>query len=195
MGTFTDISPLSSSTLRSPPLSTERSPSAEHGQSVGLLTGRAPRGFRPPGRNFSNVRFGGTVPYHGPKRGAKGLGLAYEQKVHDVLLAIYGASYKPHPAMLYDDRTGLRRAIPDGLLQTATGHVLVEVKYTHCELAWWQLNRLYLPLLSHVLRGPIVAVEICRSYDPEISFPHAHELVTSLHKVPVGVTGILVWKL
>lgn len=135
------------------------------------------------------------MPHVRSARGAKGLGLAYEQRVHDVLGAIYNEAYWPHPAMLYQDGSGLRRAIPDGVLKSGKGVILIEVKYTHCELAWWQLNKLYLPLLTHVYKVPITCVEICHSYDPEVEFPVAHALVESLHKVPLGITGVMQWKL
>jgi hypothetical protein len=141
-----------------------------------------------------NIRFGGTVPVSRGGTAAQRAGRAYEQRVHDVLGAIYGEHYRSHPAMLYEDANGLRRAIPDGLLRTEGGHILVEVKYSHCELAWWQLNKLYAPLLGRILRGPIVCVEICRSYDPGVAFP-AHALVDSLHRVPRGVTGVVQWKI
>lgn len=194
----TDFSPLSSPTvLNVPPGPSSETPSgAARVREVGHTIARPPRGFHGPGAMFRNVRFGGTIPAVSARaRGAKGLGLAYELRVHDVMRAIYGHSYRAHPAMLYEDTTGLRRAIPDGLLQTNDGHILIEVKYTHCELAWWQLNKLYLPLLRCILRGPIVCVEICRSYDPSVLFPSVHRVVESLHRVTSNETGVLVWRI
>lgn len=194
----TDFSPLSSATVLSSPgqLSPERPSGAARELGLGHQSARPPRGFSPPGPGFHNVRFGGTIPSTSArKRGAKGLGLAYELRVHDVMRAIYGHSYRAHPTMLYEDMSGLRRAIPDGLLQTSEGHILIEVKYTHCELAWWQLHKLYLPLLTSILRGPIVCVEICRSYDPSVGFPLPHRVIESLHKAPRGETGVLVWRI
>lgn len=125
------------------------------------------------------------------------MGLTYEQRVIDVLSAIYGTDFRPAASILYEDRSGVRMAIPDGLLRINTTLVVIEVKLTHTERAWWQLNRLYVPLLRHlVVPGTrIAAVEICRSYDPDVRFPSPSRLVTSLHSLPDNATGILTWKL
>lgn len=158
---------------------------------------RPPRGFKGPLGVPTNVRFGGTPRYPRGNTASQKAGLAYEQKVVDVLSAIYGDQFCRAPSILYDDRTGCRMAIPDGVLRVRSELVIIEVKLSHCEKAWWQLNRLYLPLLSAlVLPGTrISTVEICRHYDPEVRFPVPGELVTSLHKLPSHGTGILQWRL
>jgi len=124
------------------------------------------------------------------------MGLWYEQKVHDVLSAIYDERYWQSPAILFRDLYGLRRAIPDGLLAIDDYLVIVEVKYTHCELAWWQLKRLYSPLLVTLYPGRHIRhVEICRSYDPSVVFPGSHGLVTSLHALPEVGVGVIQWRI
>lgn len=183
----TDFSPLSSQARNLGRIPEDRQ------AMVGLLPNR-PRGFHGIRGTPSLVRFGGTVPRPGGGSAAKRMGLAYEQRIHDVLSAIYGRDYRPHPSMLYEDRGGLRRAIPDGLLWIAPRFVLVEIKYSHCELAWWQLNRLYLPLLTKILHAPVECVEVCRLYDPSVTFP-PHAVIESLHRVPRGVTGVLQWRI
>jgi hypothetical protein len=88
-------------------------------------------------------------------------------------------------------------AVPDGILKINNTLVIIEVKLTHTERAWWQLRRLYLPLLAQlVVPGTnISTVEICRSYDPDISFPGPSAPTTSLHRLTPSVTGILHWKI
>lgn len=186
---FTDLSPLSSRQLRA--ISPAAPPEAVRSRA------RTPRGFTPIRGSVSNVRFGGSVPHNVGHTAAQKEGLRYEQRVHDVLTAIYGIDYRPAPAILFEDRSGLRRAIPDGILRIGPVCVIVEIKLSHTERAWWQLNRLYAPLLSAlVVPGtPIRCVEICRSYDPEVQFPVAHKRITSLHSIPHGTTGVLLWKI
>lgn len=193
---FTDLSPLSSPRARidasSPPA---RHPEA--GRAVRRAPVRPPRGFKLICGAVSNVRFGGEVPHNRGYTHAQREGLRYEQRVHDVLLAIYGSNYRPSAAILFEDRTGLRRAIPDGLLRVEASLVVVEIKLSHTERAWWQLNRLYAPLLAQ-LTNPgtaIHTVEICRSYDPEVRFPGPFSLTKSLHKLQPNVTGIIQWKI
>lgn len=190
----TDLSPLSSRTLGFPGPRTVRATPEVGRQEVGRL--HLPRGFRPIKGLPTDVRFGGTVPQNEGRTYAQKEGLRYEQKVHDVLSAIYGDDYTPHPSILYRDRRGLRRAIPDGTLRIGAMLVVVEVKLSHTERAWWQLIRLYVPLLSRLYPPGtrIAPVEICRSYDPAISLPYG-ELITSLHRPPLGGLGILQWRL
>lgn len=189
----TDLSPLSRTELMS-----SRSPFGNSPEDRRSRAPAHPRGFRPIRGVASEVRFGGMERRNKGSTYSQKLGLAYEEKVHDVLSAIYGNAYRASPSILFSDRRGLRQAIPDGLLRLGARYVLIEIKLTHTEKAWWQLQRLYLPLISTlVLRGAYIqCFEICRSYDPAVQFPAPHKLVTSLHEVlPREVTGVVQWKL
>ncbi len=187
---YTSLSPLSSPS-NTP--ETVRLPSAGYGSRAP----RPPRGFSLIKGTPSNVRFGGEAPHNKGRTFAQREGLRYEQRVHDVLSAIYGINYDAARSILYEDRTGLRRAIPDGLLRIGSDLVIVEIKLSHTEKAWWQLYKLYGPLCS-ALAVPgtrIRYVEICRSYDPAVQFPRPHVLVNSLHKLPDDRVGVLQWKI
>lgn len=195
----TDLSPLSSRALGqgTPVASVRATPeAAPRVREVGRSRLRAPRGFRSIKGLPTDIHFGGTTPVSVGRTFAQKEGLRYERKVQDVLEAIYGSDYRVSPSIMYRDRLGLRRAIPDGLLRIGDTLVIVEIKLTHCERAWWQLMRLYVPLVQR-LAGPgvrIAPVEICRSYDPAVSFPSG-ELIESLHRTPPGVPGVLQWRL
>lgn len=184
MVSSTDLSPLSWE-AHAP----DSSPSERRSRAV------PPRGFKFIRGTPSNVRFGGEVPHNRGRTYAQKLGLRYEQKVHDVLSAIYESAFRPSASILYEDRTGLRRAIPDGILEFPHCVVVVEIKYSHCELAWWQLNKLYLPLVLRLISKPIFVCEIVRSFDPDVVWPGPHALVPSLHKLPMSGTGVLTWQL
>lgn len=192
---FTDLSPLSSA---APGLVNPSALRPADGlvRSVGPPN-RPPRGIYIPRGPISNVRFGGHVPTSKGRTGAQKAGLAFESKVHDVLEAIYEVDYRRSPSVLFEDRSGLHRAIPDGILKVGADLVIVEIKLRHTSRAWWQLKRLYEPLLrTMVVRGTqVFCVEIVRSYDPDEPFPGPHSLVDSLHRLPISSTGVLIWKI
>lgn len=184
----TQLSPLSSSYAR---------PAARIVPSASVVRASRPRGFKSLKGILRNVRFGNPtdVPHNKGRTYAQKAGLRYEQKIHDVLSSIYDDNYCVAPAILFEDGTGFRRAIPDGLLQFGRTIVIVEIKLTHTERAYWQLVRLYRPLVAHLMPGTHIAcVEICRSYDPAVTFPEPHDVTTSLHKLTERV-GVLTWKL
>lgn len=194
----TDFSPLSS---RLEEVLSSRNDLSPVGRAApearGSRAPRPPRGFRPIHGALSNVRFGGEVPLNRGKSYSQKAGIAYEERVHDVLSAIYGSAYRVTPSILFQESRRLRRAIPDGLLHLGTTLVLIEVKLSHTEKAWWQLRRLYGPLCA-ALAVPgttIQYAEICRSYDPEVAFPEPHDVVTSLHKLPLNRVGVLQWRI
>lgn len=193
----TSLSPLSA-----PGLVTPRAlggPSGASAPSVGLgvRAPRPPRGLYLPHGTPRQVSLGGLLPPSGGRTVVQRLGLAYEQKVQDILQAIYGEKFFCDVPILYEDRRGLHRCIPDGVLRTdACTVVIVEVKLRHTSRAWWQLERLYFPVLRQLV-GPSVRIqraEICRSYDPDEEFG-PHDYCESLHKLPSDRVGVLQWKL
>lgn len=127
-----------------------------------------------------------------PKRGAKGQGVRFERKVHDVLLSRYPTYVSAMPIGFYSD--GRKQvAIPDGLLYTPAGTVIVEIKLRHCMEAWFQLRRLYGPLVEKALPGKVKLLEICQHYEPEVKFPEQFQVVTSIEQFFAGEANIGVW--
>jgi len=129
-------------------------------------------------------------------RGVKKLGLAYEQRVLDVLEAVYGdLCFLRSPCIQYW-RDGKRRyAIPDGLLYLDPAwFVVIEVKLAHTELVWDQLMERYRPLAKLIHPAlKVRTVEICRSYDPAIPVPHS--LITSLHSGCSPGLEVMQWRI
>lgn len=192
---FTDLSPLSS-----PVGFLSGTPTGTGGENGFLRTSLAvspPRGFKPLNGPVSEVRFGGRVPVPRGGTAAQKAGRHYEQRVQDVLQEIYVDKFRASPSILYrDKKSRLRRAIPDGLLDVGNYLLVIEIKLTHTEKAWWQLERLYAPLVQHLfLNRRILLVEICRSYDPTIQFPLPHERITSLHAPSIPHVGVLQWRI
>lgn len=186
----TNLSPLSSRLERTASNTFRSTPEVDRRRA------RPPRGFKLLRGAVTDVQFAGVTPVNRGHTAAQRMGLAYEQKVHDVLRSIYSIDYRANPSILFRDSTGARRAIPDGLLKVGSNLVLIEIKLSHTEKAWWQLRHLYLPLLQKlVVPGTrIYCVELCRTYDPSVEFPEPHRVIKSLHDVSDTV-GVLQWRI
>ena len=69
--------------------------------------------------------------------------------------------------------------------------MICEVKTGHCERAWHQLNRLYLPVLQSLYpRERFRLMEVCQTFYPNVMWPGPMQLVAKVEKTPQGVTGV-----
>lgn len=129
-------------------------------------------------------------------RGRKRLGDLYERVAHQYLC---GASqfYTPGPWIVFLEEGSQRRRFcqPDGLdLNFQTGKLtIVEIKLRHTPRAWWQVRKLYEPVLK-ILFPPSIwtyqAVEVCRYFDPNTVFPEHYKFVANFWEVPSGAFGL-----
>lgn len=118
---------------------------------------------------------------------AKDAGLRYEQQAQNYIGEVLGFAYATSPVLHFRDDLGPRFCIPDGVY-THDGLVhnedlyiaLVEIKAQHCPEAWWQLKRLYEPVLRAWSGAKIVCLEVVKSYDPDTPFPCPFRLITDL---------------
>lgn len=136
----------------------------------------APEGFRPAGRVLE-AKFC-TPPAIRRKRytGRRLQGVRYEKLVHAHLESFYGEKYLPSPWVQFFAEGKWRWCQPDGLLlDLAAGRIIiVEVKYQHTPDAWWQVRKLYQPVLQAMFPQSLWAFEVCevvRWYDPATLFP------------------------
>jgi hypothetical protein len=105
--------------------------------------------------------------------------------VHQSLSAAFSNEYWPEPRISFIDDSGARNCYPDGLLIINPFVFVLEIKIQHMPEAWWQLRRLYLPLLRQ--QFPVVGgIEIVKSYDPAMPFPEPVNFVDDLAKYIVG---------
>jgi hypothetical protein len=119
---------------------------------------------------------------------AKVAGLRYEEKVQKELSSRYMA-YTPEPRLTFDQDDGTTRFVkPDGLLIFPEYAVIVEIKISHLPEAWWQLHRLYRPVVEALLKKPVHCLEICRSYDPAVAWPGPVDLCDDLETAVRGGT-------
>lgn len=110
---------------------------------------------------------------------AQKAGLRYEAKVHEYLKSQF-PTYVESPCIHFTDNTGQRTCIPDGYAIAGVSYVF-EIKYQHTPAAWWQLRKLYGPLIEEVYKQPPVLVEVCHTYDPKLPFPEEVEFISDLH--------------
>lgn len=128
------------------------------------------------------------------RRGRRLLGIKYEKKVHAHLSSVYSDRYMPSQWVRFrssDDGGKIRWCQTDGVLVDPVARILtiVEVKYSHTELAWWQLFRLYLPVLERLFDGygyEFRCVEVCKWFDPAVRCPVQPRLREHLEDVKAG---------
>lgn len=113
-------------------------------------------------------------------------GIKYEEKVQQHLLSSFEDFYLPSPWLHFreEGEEQFRWCQPDGLLIDALKGVIhiIEIKYSHTSDAWWQVKKLYLPVLSKIFPKEIWRFEcgeVVKWYDPDIFFPESVQLVNS----------------
>jgi hypothetical protein len=84
---------------------------------------------------------------------------------------------------------------PDGLIYDfMLGKLtIVEIKLKHTDRAWWQIRRLYQPVLEFLLRDggwKFTALEVCHYCDAHTSFPERVTFVEKPEAVPVEAFGL-----
>ena len=161
-----------------------------------------PPRFRAPATNVRNVRF--EPQEYARAKGdtaAKEAGLRYEEKVQHKLLDLFPGGYYASPKVSWFDDAGFRLCYPDGIITATDRVVIFEIKLQHSPEAWWQLRKLYTPVMQAKIVGlPIQVIEVVRSYDPAMPFPELVSLVADLDSYLDDASfipsfGVLVWKL
>lgn len=132
---------------------------------------------------------------------AQARGLRYEAHVQKFLCGRF-AAYARSPAVRWRDASGIRFAVPDGLLldPVAKRLFIFEIKISHMPEAFWQLVGLYEPVLRvHCPSFRVFLVEIVKSFDPATPFPcGVHRIAGgTLHEwiaTPQAKFGVFVWR-
>jgi hypothetical protein len=177
--------------------------SPDDGRSQVPVAVPAPPHFRPLISTPFNVRpnYDNDYVRQRGNSAAKESGLRYESQVQEFLLSHFSDRYTPSPYFHFQDGNLHRTIIPDGLLvdpsTSARTAILVEIKFSHMADAWWQMEKLYKPVLQVLyphLR--ISCLEICRQYDPASPFPCLYEFVEDLEEFVRRPSpwGVFRWK-
>lgn len=116
---------------------------------------------------------------------AQRLGLSYQKKIEKFVRSNSNSwDVKCGVWFCYHDDDRRRFCQPDILLDDAANKVcvIVETKLRWTANAWWQLRRLYEPVLRHV-RGPdwtLILLCITKSFDPAVGCPEEVNLCDDL---------------
>ena len=112
-----------------------------------------------------------------PRRANRGTaaqraGKRYERQALAHLVSVFGRRLAPHQWFKWWDGTKVRFCEVDALFHADDGVVIFEIKVNFCVEAWWQLRKLYEPVVRKALSPERVGlVVVCRSYDPAVAFP------------------------
>lgn len=86
---------------------------------------------------------------------------------------------------------------PDGLLfDPWTGRIiLLEVKYQHTPDAWWQLRKLYAPVIEYLFpHYEVACVEVVKWFDPAVVFPERPALLKCPMEGDPSRLGVHIWR-
>ena len=166
---------------------------------------RPPRGFKPTtkvswAKWLTEAPTFVTKKRKVKKRGAKWLGIKYEQRAQAHLEELYGERYIPSPWFKYFDNGDerLKWCQPDGLyIDVKRGLiVIVEIKLRHTPRAWWQLEKKYLPVLRYVFGTDFkyALVEYTKWYDGTEPYPVPVSLRPSLADAQPGDFQVTIWR-
>lgn len=73
--------------------------------------------------------------------------------------------------------------------------MVVEIKLRWTADAWWQLRKLYLPVLNAAYpAATFIPLVICRSFDPAIAIGEKVRLCDSVLDLDADAFNVLVWK-
>lgn len=133
-----------------------------------------PRNFHPPGPILAASLARSVPPFLLARRrstGARAEGRRYERRIREAFCSELGSRYLPNPWLRYHTPEGPRYCQPDGLLFDLPNLtcVVTEMKLAHCDLSWWQLYHLYIPVLERAF--PLIrfiGVEVVKWYDAAI---------------------------
>ena len=159
-------------------------PDADAGRVVSV----PPPHFRPLG-TVTEARWSARGSFNGSGlSAAQRYGIRYEQLVHVRFRNVLGFNYHRNPTLSFLDDGHFRKLVPDGLLFQPDGTAIIfEVKSQHMPEAWWQLRKLYEPVVKAL---PFVnrtsCIEVTRSYDPAMGFPEPITLYTELREAIAG---------
>lgn len=114
---------------------------------------------------------------------AQAAGLRYEKKWHEFAATHYGPSYQTfedRQIAFSDEVYGWRTCRPDGVYYDPLLNWLLmfEVKIRHTADAYWQLEKLYKPVMGHFYPSmDKVLIEVTKNFDPSTPFPCDYHLM------------------
>lgn len=162
---------------------------------------RKPKGFRP-AEGIKSVFISDTAPHFIKPSNLKGklkAGVDYEAAVHVHYAKIYKKQYIANPWLYFEERRGKRWCQPDALivdeeLRTIT---ILEMKLKHCAKSWWQLHKLYYPVVKKLFGTgwTYSIIEVSQVFDPATNYPvHVNKVDCIQRALPYPVTNVMLWR-
>ena len=127
-----------------------------------------------------------------PKRISKARkeGLKYEARIQQLLARSFPNLYVLGPWLKFSSKHRSKPSWcqPDTILiDIVRGTItVIEIKTRHTSAAWWQLQRLYIPVLKALFGTHLwkfVPIEIVRWFDPHENFPEEFTILKNLEDI------------
>jgi hypothetical protein len=142
----------------------------------------------------------GRTPSRLKGSAAQRAGIRYERKALTFLAKEFGDDFTPSQWFQYIVNGKPRWCQVDGIVRRNNLTVIVEVKVRFTSDAWWQLRKLYEPVVRAALRPSRLALAIvCKSFDPAVPFPEEPSILPTIWQVcspewNCSHIGVLQWK-
>ena len=162
-----------------------------------------PRGFRGArGVSVAQIVTPDEAPWRGRKAPGSTLsqkaGKLYEKKVLARLKDWTDGTIYPLPWIKFRLGNSDRYCQPDALIHVGNTIVIVEVKLTHTLDAYWQLRRLYYPVVSTLFPGTTIRLcEVAKNMRPEVKYLEPIALTRDLQffaEQDDANIGVIPWK-
>lgn len=131
--------------------------------------------------------------------GRRAEGIRFEKRAHTHLEESYPETYVRSPWLHFreKDSAKFRWCQPDGLIFDLPRGIItvVEVKYSHTSDAWWQVRRLYIPVLEKIFgeQWDYQVCELVKWYDGATRFPEPVELASDITR-PSKKFKVHIWR-
>lgn len=126
-------------------------------------------------------------------RGAKKAGRIYQRQVESWSGWTGAGGIELSPWFCFIDGSGKRHYCqPDLLVFHNSTIIITEIKLRWTCDAWWQLRKLYLPVLAKVFPNhSLVPLCVCRSYDPAVVCPEQVVIRGGVPECEAGTFNLL----
>lgn len=132
--------------------------------------------------------------------GRRAQGVRYEQLGHENFAERFGDYYLPGQWFHFQELGRAPRWCQcDALLfDFNAGRItILEFKYQHTQDAWWQLRKLYQPVISFLFPETLWKVGICevvKWFDPATVFPEEVRMTKDIAFTDSKAFGVHIWK-
>lgn len=128
-----------------------------------------------------------------PRNFAKRQGLLYQRRIEAWARGLGLGDVEAGPWFAYLDDSSIRHYCqPDLLIHNGRKLFVVETKFRWTTDAWWQLQKIYVPVLRLVFpNSSLYSVCVCKSFDPAIVAPERVEIRENLASLDPAILNVL----